>query len=139
MTGTVLFPLNQLKDRYPAINGERKADYTGSPAMGLAVPLLNCHWNDVLFLSPIHPSRICDLRVETGYPRVLRRYYQVGPARSGITNDNAVIFRHRIYEPHQNQLPEEDFVPFDSDRLAEYEEIPQKAARYYRKMFRKHY
>jgi hypothetical protein len=136
LVGTILYPLNQLADRFPEIHRKRQDEYRGRlDITRMRVPILDCLWGDVLFLSPIHPKKICKLRTDTGYPRVTRTYFEVDPDQCGITAENSVIFRHEVFQPEQMVLAKSDFVPFDRELIGEYSEIPAKSIAYYRDSF----
>jgi hypothetical protein len=59
MKGTVLYPLNELKDREPALYDAHSTKYEGRKhLMKERIPLLDdCLWNDVLFLTAVHPAK----------------------------------------------------------------------------------
>lgn len=136
LVGTELYPLNQLADRFPDLYQKRQDEYGSRLDITcMKVPILDCLWGDVLFLSPIHPEKICKLRVDTGYPQVTRTFFVVDPDQCGITSENAVIFRHELYEPGQMALPRSDIVPFGREVIGEYSEIPEKSIAYYRDSF----
>lgn len=69
MRGATLYPLNRLKDIHPDIYEREAAKYKGrEQVMETQVPLLNCLWNDVLFLSAVHPSELRRVAQEAGVP-----------------------------------------------------------------------
>lgn len=70
--GTTLYPLNVLKVKHPAIYAIEARKYRGRESVTeMLIPTLGqCRWNDVLFLSTIHP---CDHRAalrEAGLPAI---------------------------------------------------------------------
>jgi hypothetical protein len=57
MVGDLLIPLNQLRDKHPMTYAEHVTKYKGrEKLLEKTIPLLNCLWNDVLHISPIHPQ-----------------------------------------------------------------------------------
>ena len=61
MQGHVLFPLNALKEALPEIYSYQAEKYKGRERLlEKKIPILDCLWNDVIHLSPIHPQIILD-------------------------------------------------------------------------------
>jgi hypothetical protein len=61
MKGEVLYPLNALKDIMPEVYVRQVKKYEGrEKTLKKTIPFLNCLWNDVLHLSPIHPQIVVD-------------------------------------------------------------------------------
>lgn len=61
MSSNRLFPLNRLKDIYPAAYEEHIKKYKGREhLLKEEIEPLGCLWNDVLHLSPINPQRVID-------------------------------------------------------------------------------
>lgn len=59
MRGETLYPLNELRLRYPDAYESERRKYVGREALlGMQIPLLALRWNDALHLAPIHPSRL---------------------------------------------------------------------------------
>ena len=69
MAGTVLYPLNQLRTRHPAIYDAHVQKYAGrEQTLERRIPLLDCCWTAVLLTSPIHPAAIFRALAELGLP-----------------------------------------------------------------------
>lgn len=67
MSGDILFPLNQLKTKYPKQYEVHQKKYEGREVlMETIIPVFNCLWNDVLHLSPLNPQVIVDYWREEG-------------------------------------------------------------------------
>ncbi len=79
MTGTTLFPLNELQDTYPDLYEENKIKYEGREnLMGAIIPRLNCKWNDVLFFSTVHPQKVKEFLNKFGYGyKIDWTFYQI--------------------------------------------------------------
>jgi hypothetical protein len=57
LRGTVLYPLHQLTVIYPDIAAKHMTKYQGRRhLLNKPIPPLDCLWNDVLMLSPVHPA-----------------------------------------------------------------------------------
>lgn len=121
-TGNTLYPLNQLKTHLPEIYTAQAQKYLGREVlMQRKVPLLNCLWNDVLHFSPLHPSKIRDALMSTGFKWNARPWFAVNPVNSGFGAENAVIFLRTPPEDPTAfgnfDLPDADFIPFSLEQL----------------------
>lgn len=134
--GQILYPLNQLKYIYPSLYIAQAAKYRGREAvMQARIPRLDCLWNDVLHLSPVHPCKIQRALAQAGFPRRPRRYYEVDPLEHGFTATNAVIFYHQRIKLAEFRLEEADFTPFHPEGVRTLGEVPAATTAYYQEMF----
>jgi hypothetical protein len=81
MTGTTLYPLNALKEVYPAAFEMHVQKYIGRQRlMREIIPCLDCLWNDVLFMSAVHPKGFCKAYYNAGFPRLRpMRFFRIDP------------------------------------------------------------
>jgi hypothetical protein len=140
LRGTVLYPLNRLKERFPDLYETLQQNYaTRRDIAALRIPPLdNCLWNDVLFFSPIHPARFQSALAEAGHtlPSPWRRYYQIN-ARL-LNSASTVLYRssetywagHFDVEKASVQIGL-DCAPFDPELLDELGEVPQATRDHY--------
>ena len=136
LKGHILYPLNQLKSVCPSLYAAKAASYQNREAvMQARLPILDCLWNDVIHFSPVHPSKIQQARVEAGFPRKLRSYFEVDPVAKGFNATNAVIFLHQRINLEQFQLEEADFRVFNPAEIRSLGEIPESTVTYYKEMF----
>lgn len=57
LAGNMLLPLATLRDEYPEVYVKALEKYKGRGEVPLKfIPLLDCSWEDVIFLSPVHPQ-----------------------------------------------------------------------------------
>ncbi len=67
MHGATLVPLNLLKSMHLETYEQEAKRYTGrEKLMKRVIPILDCLWNDVIHLSPIHPQRVLDVWKQEG-------------------------------------------------------------------------
>ncbi|PKM98579.1 MAG: hypothetical protein CVU79_02820 [Elusimicrobia bacterium HGW-Elusimicrobia-3] len=65
--GDRLFPLNRLKELYPAVYAEAVRKYTGREwLLDVVIPPLGCLWNDAVHFSLMHPSLIYESLLDAG-------------------------------------------------------------------------
>ncbi|HVW71779.1 MAG TPA: hypothetical protein VHB93_01345 [Candidatus Paceibacterota bacterium] len=122
--GTILYPLNSLREDYPLLYEQYVAEYAGrEQLLKERIPPLDCLWNDVLFLSAVDPRKIRRACEEAGAelpPRLL--FFEIEPI--AIDPRNAVVWT-------RSKSPD-DFQPFEPQQLEAYAELPEKQIRYYR-------
>ena len=126
MTGTVLYPLNQLKGALPELYKSQAKKYKGREClMEHRIPLLDCLWNDVLFLTAVHPSDFRTAFESVGFPRPrgLRSFQfdisTLDHSRMGVLTDGMGKGEPGVYEP------------FNPTKLEEYATIPEKTFTYW--------
>lgn len=130
MRGSVLYPLNQLKNVYPDIYEREAAKYKGREhVMGFQIPTLDCLWNDVLFLMVVHPSDILRVASEVGLevPWRMRMY------RFDLANFDQSRLAVRMHR--RGRRPTHEI--FDPAKLAEYEDFEEDSRAYYRESMAK--
>ncbi|MBI4372046.1 MAG: hypothetical protein HY552_07090 [Elusimicrobia bacterium] len=135
--GEVLYPLNQLVEIAPEVAKVAKRKYEGREhLMNVRLPLLNCLWNDVLHLSPIHPSRIRDALMETGCLRQAdikpRRFFVIAP--EGLEPRQTLYFQNSHDTGYKYDFLESDFAFFDFQRYRELAAVPDEQFGYFIQM-----
>ena len=132
LTGSVLYPLNQLKQVYPNIAAVQLKKYQGREAvLNQRIPRLTCLWNDVLHFSPVHPAKIKAAMEEAGHTVSSRRwrYFEVDAAF--FSPDNAVIWEFRERQGPHIPIDESEGLPYEPRLLVKYTEVGEWTQRYY--------
>jgi hypothetical protein len=132
LTGSVLYPLNQLKQVHPDVAVVQLKKYQGREALlSQQIPHLNCLWNDVLHFSPVHPAKIKAAMEEAGHTTGYRRwrYFEVNAAF--FSPNNTVIWEYRE-RPHPHfPIDESECLPYEPRLLGKYTEVGDWTRRYY--------
>lgn len=111
LVGDELYPLNNMKDRFPGVYKAAVVKYKGRESvMNQVIPFFNCLWNDVLFLSPVHPQAVNGLRRKYGITSPLRRWFVIDSA--SLDQEQLVLFRHRPEWFLQKEPTKEEYVRF---------------------------
>ena len=135
LVGSDLYPLNQLKGKFPSIYASQAKKYAGrEQLMQRTVPILNCLWNDVLHLSPVHPSLIRDALKAVGFYRFPKQWLKINPETAVFSQKNAVIYLYASAKRGVMDISVDDFVPFSLSKLAQVGQLPVETANYYREM-----
>lgn len=132
MIGEVLYPLNQLASIDSVVASEESKKYEGRKhLMAVRLPILNCLWNDVIHLSPIHPSKIKKVLIETGYQDVppVRTFFMIKP--EALMPSKAIHFRNSKDTATKFDFPESEFATFESSRYQELADVPREQRSYF--------
>jgi hypothetical protein len=109
---------------------QQAAKYAGREAtMQQRIPTLDCLWNDVLHLSPVHPVKIAELAGACGVGWGVAEWYELDPVAMGFNSANTSFFRYRKVD--DVTMADDEFEPFDLAKLSELTELPQSTRDYY--------
>ena len=132
--GTVLYPLNELKQKYPEVYEKEVSKYEGREhVMQQRIPLLNdCLWNDVIFMTAVHPQEIFDARTDAGWGEIEpQRYFRI--SSSILDEEKLAVYLFKENESSmRSKVGNGDFVTFDSQEMSSYAVVPQSTKDYFR-------
>ena len=130
MVGTVLYPLNELAQVDRAAWRRERAKYDGRErVLDVRVPPLECLWNDVLHLSPVHPADlVAELRA-AGLEPLRRRFFEI--EAGGLDAARTVVFVNRRASG-SGGIDVSQWLPFDPDALPALAGFNEASRRYYR-------
>jgi hypothetical protein len=132
MIGEVLYPLNQLALIAPSAANDESKKYEGRKhLMAVRLPILNCLWNDVVHLSPVHPSKIKQALLEAGFQDVpiARSFFMIDP--EALIPSKAVHFKNSTDTAAKYDFPESDFSAFEHAQYQELPDIPKEQRSYF--------
>ena len=130
MQGSVLYPLNVLKEKFPEAYSAHARKYKGREAvMESVIPPLRCLWNDVLHFTAVHPREVLAALRQFGNYDGKFDYYRI--AAASIEPDKAVVY---LYPPDAvgREKHQEDFVPYKVEELEKFAALPEAAVAYYK-------
>jgi len=128
--GPTLYPLNQLRAVFPDLAAAQDAKYVGRGALCMrAIPHLNCLWNDVLMLSPVHPSKLRAALGAAGFTRFPARWFAVDVAL--LDPARTVIYVPPEQPPAGFALRAEDVSPFEPAVLDAFGNVSELQRRHY--------
>ncbi len=124
MRGNILFPLNQLKEIHPDLYLKEVEKYIGREwILDERIPPLECFWNDVLFLSAIHPYTLVHQLRKVGLPIKPRwQFFVIDPVK--LDPSLLTVF---LYSGNGR-----DYEEFQKENLSRYAIIPEKTKQYFR-------
>lgn len=134
--GTILYPLNQLKEIYSEVYEEHVKKYEGrEKVLEVRIPSpLDCLWNDALHFTAVPPTVLEKNLREAGFDTdelVWKRWFKV-PAELLNPEVTIVCFYRRDVRVSPDAR---DFIPYDPDKIAEYGTVPPETIAYYKEKF----
>ena len=111
LRGTKLYPLNKLKETHQDLYASLVTNYFGrEEVMKQMVPALECLWNDVIFLSPVAPSLVAEVRREHGISARPGRSFVIDSET--LDKDKLLLYRHRPSWLAKQEPEKEEYVRF---------------------------
>lgn len=133
LTGNILYPLNQLKDKYPILYDEHVSKYEGRESLKKReIPVLNCLWNDVLHFGAVHPQEIFDELKKYDKKEYTAKYYKIPPEL--LEKENTIVYLYKYKELEEKVNPQ-DFVEYDFNKIDLYSNLPQGTKDYYKESY----
>lgn len=128
--GPILYPFNQLEAMLPDVYAEQATKYRGrEELLQYRIPSLGCYWNDLLHLSAIHPAQIRGAMEASGMIWKSNQWFEIDVEKLDLNEDNAVIFTAPFRL--QGAMEDQDFIPFNIERLQMLTSIPQASYEYF--------
>ncbi|MBE9064770.1 hypothetical protein [cf. Phormidesmis sp. LEGE 11477] len=133
LTGSVLYPLNTLKQKFPSQYAEHAKKYAGREILTRQlIPPLDCLWNDVLHFSPVHPTLIRAGLLTAGFELRPMQWFEADPIALAFNPNNTTIYLHPPKDRLDFTKMADDFQPFDYELLEDFSGLPAATLAYYR-------
>ena len=124
MKGSVLYPLNILKKKYPLLYKEKVKKYQNRKyLLKQKIPILNCLWNDVLHLTAVHPSKIKRELKNAKIEVSEKSFFKINPKDLEKSKLIVYLFKDDI---------KKDYTNFNIKNLSKYNKINIMTKNYYR-------
>jgi hypothetical protein len=129
MFGTILYPLNVLKETHPEVYTEHAKKYEGREQLLTAtVPPLDCLWNDVLHFTAVAPHELKANLAKAGITTEPTAWYKVPVTL--VEGKNSIAF---LYRRDLGVMPNfKEYEPFDASRMDIYRKVPDETIEYYK-------
>ncbi len=135
--GNWILPLNRMPEMegYSDLHQRSISRYKGREfLLSLVIPTLNCLWNDVIFLSPIHPHKHYEEYTKIGYtdqetPRI---YYFKIPIEV-LKEKRVSVWKWLSNEKYPKEL--DSYCAFDFSLYQELEELPDDTKEFWKQYF----
>jgi len=130
MAGTVLYPLNELKELEPAIWQRAVAKYAGrEQLLEMPIPPLGCLWNDVIHLSAVDLGEVVAALDAVGIEPLQRQFFQFDAAT--LDPERTVIFLNQPTDVSA-RFDDSQWLPYDPTSLTGLTQLTEPTRRYYR-------
>lgn len=133
-TGDTIYPLNQLKKKYPELYGDQVRKYEGREyLMQYHLPRLNCLWNDVVHLCAVHPKIIYQQLQDAGFFPTPWSCFEIDPLELNLKNLLVYWYRKEyLVEAQKN-----DFELFQVSQMRQLARFPEETFAYYQNCWQK--
>jgi hypothetical protein len=127
----LLMPLNQLKNENPFLYSEYIKSYRSrKKTLMLHVPPLGCLWNDVIYMSPIHPHKYRLMMDRIGrQPAKELSFFQI-PARS-LDPKLCTIWKFEFEGDNPKTTSINDYMEFNEENLCLTTKFPEVTIKHY--------
>ena len=136
MTLEVLISLNEIKLMHPELYKTYSIKYFDHPEreslLLKSIPKLNCLWNDVIFLLPLHPYYVYEALHSLGVSiKKDLMFYEI-PTERLMKNKNAVYFYNKEnYKGPATDIPDEEIEIIDMISYQECSALPSDTLAYF--------
>jgi len=129
MVGTILYPLNVLKEKYPDAYTAHVEKYKGrEKLLTTEVPPLECLWNDVLHFTAVLPQILKANLAKAGIELSSKEWFEI--PTSFIEGDKSIAF---TYRRDVDLIPNfKEYETFDPARMDIYRTVPRETIEYYK-------
>ena len=130
MKGDSLIPLNKMMSIDPELRAKYLEKYKGrEEILERKIPLLDCLWNDVVQLLPLHPKKLFELQQQLGMVKEIPdyRYFQIEMSQLNPTK-TVVYFKTA---PGEENVTVKWLADVDLDDL---QTVPPATVDYYKSM-----
>ncbi len=127
MRGTVLYPLSEMKQKFPELFNKQAAKYQEREEVkDTTIPGLG-GWNEVIHLSPIDPRKVMQALKDAGAPADFPwKAFRIDAS----TLDQSKMV---IMVTHKNgDAYSKDFLPFTEENYMQHTEVPEITKQHYR-------
>ena len=136
MMGEVLISLNEIKLTNPELYktySKKYFDHPERPNLLLQnIPKLNCLWNDVIFLLPLHPHYVYEALHSLGVSIKQELIFYEIPTERLMKNINAVYFYNKEnYKGPAAAIPDEEIQLIDITSYQECSALPLDTLAYF--------
>ena len=128
--GTELIPLSKMFEQRPELHVKYLEKYKGrEEILERRIPLLDCLWNDVVQMLPLHPRALFDLQQQLGLIDEIPNYhyFEIDPAT--LDASRAVVYFKTA--PGEEHVVVKWLKDVDLTTL---QEVPEATRRYYKSM-----
>lgn len=130
MKGNELIPLSRMQSTYLALSDKYLEKYKGrEEIIERTIPLLDCLWNDVVQLLPLHPRKVFECQKELGLIDTTPSYKYFEIDLDLLNPDKTVVYFKTA--PGEENVTVKWLRDVD---LSELQEVPEATINYYQSL-----
>lgn len=138
LKGNIIHPLNELKDIHPELYSSKLKKYENRDGvMKYLIKDLECKWNDVVHMSPIHPKDLKEALLDAGFQPKEMKFFQIDPEKLDLEKTKVFLFKE-LRDKKSGKLNDDEIVNFKLEDLDKYSIISEKTKAYYKKIVNNH-
>ncbi|PJD95020.1 MAG: hypothetical protein CK425_09755 [Parachlamydia sp.] len=135
--GDWIVPLNMMPylEGFTEIHQQAIAKYQGrEELLKLVIPTLNCLWNDVVFLSPLHPHKHYEAYTKMGFTPRKRQFFKI--PIDVLKEKRTTVFKWMSY-PLDDSIHDtiDSYCAIDFAKYQEMKQLPHDTEEFYRLNF----
>lgn len=138
--GTLIIPLNRMPEfeGYEEIYAQALTHYIGRESLlTRIIPTLNCLWNDVIFLSPIHPHKHYEEYVKIGYTPHPAKFFKI--PIDVLKDKRVTVWKWLSGKKYPDDDPIHDsiysYTSLNIDHYQERDDLPEDTKEFFRDCF----
>lgn len=139
--GNQIIPLNRMPelDGFAAVYEKAIAKYKGrEKTLTCVIPSLNCLWNDVIFLSPVHPHKHYEEYRKIGYAEKPKLQFYKIPIEV-LKDKRVTVWKWLSYKKYPKNHPIHDslesYCSLDFLHFTEMQDLPEDTKEHFRNSF----
>ncbi|MFZ2804551.1 MAG: hypothetical protein WA001_04990 [Patescibacteria group bacterium] len=135
MQGTVLYPLNVLKEKMPEVYKLEVRKYDGrEQTLTDRIPTLGCLWNDVLHFTAVPPADLQKALMESGRPEMFHKtFFQIDPHL--LDPHQTTIYLYEYSDAERKSNPD-SYAPYNAGDIKGCSGIPDVTREYFKDRFK---
>ncbi len=125
-------PLNQLEEIDQELFNQGNWKYLHRPHLKKSnIPTLNCLWNDVIFMTPVHPAQIKRALEDSGIKvRDEQEWFEICPTECDLNLTNSTIYMYSHAQSDHSDLKE--YRSFSIDKIKSLVNLRPEVVKYYK-------
>lgn len=134
LKGDVLLPLNEIRKEDEELYQSHAKKYKGREAlMECNIPRLNCKWNDVIFLLPVHPLEIKKTLSNFDISWQQGDWFEIMLDQLKNMETNGVIYTSKPKEKGDFKIHEDEIFSLNMESLSQAQVIPETTLAHYQR------
>lgn len=135
IVGKEIIPLNKLKKISKGAYDKEVKKYEGREfLLKRIIPKLDCLWNDVIFLTAIHPTKVRKALRKIGFRKFTKsKYFKINPKL--LNKEKTIIYLYPNVPIKERDKPKY-YIKFKIEDLKKYSNYKKDTLKYFKEKFK---